>query len=136
MNMAMNPASGGAQPAHDDDSDLYADADEDQMATPNFEHSPNHFQGQGQNTGGSLPIQAQAQAHFSIQVTTPSTGPGGGQGNGDQNPTDPNHSSSNRSMSNASGSSATCRLNGCDKPVFVDPETNHRSEYCSQKHRE
>jgi len=115
MNMAMHPTGGGTQPNYEDDSDLYADADDDGGATPLYGLNPNQLQGEGQNTGG------------------PPTGTSGGHGNGS---IDPNQLSSKRPTSTASGSSATCRLNGCDKPVFTDPTTGHRSEYCSQKHRE
>jgi len=127
--MAMHPTGGGTHP---DDSDLYADAESDGALTPIHDHGPNQLQSQGQNPGGPPPIHAQAQ--FSIQVTTPPTN--GGHGNGNRDQTDPNQSSSNRPTSNASGSSATCRLNGCDKPAFVDATTQHQSEYCSQRHRE
>ena len=113
MNMAMHPTGGGTQPIYEDDSDLYADADDDGGVTPLHDLNPNQLQ--GQNTGG------------------PPTGTSGGHGNG---PTDPNQLSSKRPTSSALGPPATCRLNGCDKPVFTDQPTGHRSEYCSQKHRE
>lgn len=134
MGMAMHPTGGGTHPNHEDDSDLYADANDDGEVTPNYDHSPNQFQGQGQNIGGPPPIHAQAQ--FSIQVTTPPTGTSGGHGNGNRDPTDPNQSTLKRPTSGASGSSATCRLDGCDKPVFMDQTTGLQSEYCSQSHRE
>jgi len=60
----------------------------------------------------------------------------GGHGNGNWDPSDPNHVPSQQSTSTSFGSSMTCRLKGCQKPVFVDPVTHHQSEYCSQRHRE
>jgi len=96
---------------------------------PDFD--PYADQNQVQNTGGVIPIQAQAQ--FSIQVNSPVMGTGG-HGNGGWDPNDPNNFPSQHST--RSNPSATCRLNGCDNPVFVDPVSRRAGEYCSQRHRE
>ena len=129
VNTRATSTGGGTQPNDSPDFDPHADPDQDPMGTPN---SYQPF-GQNQNTGGSIPIQAQAQ--FSIQVTSTPTGAGGhGNGNWDQN--DANYFPSQPLTSTSSGSSTTCRLKGCNKPVFVDPETHYPSEYCSQRHRE
>jgi len=93
---------------------------------PDFD--PYADQNQVQNTGGAVPIQAQAQ--FSIQVNSPVVG----HGNGNWDPSDPNNFPSQHST--RSNPSATCRLSGCDNPVFVDPVTRRAGEYCSQRHRE
>ena len=106
------PNSGGGDNS-DPDFDPYAD--------------PNH----GQVTHGTVPVQAQAQV--SIQVNTPVMG-AGGHGNGNWDPNDPNNFPSQQPAWPKSAS--TCRLNGCENPVFVDPVTRRAGEYCSQRHRE
>lgn len=137
MGMAMNSTGGGGtQSGPDQNSDPHADADpdQDQTATSNLYANPSWFPGQDQNAGGPVPVQAQAQAQFSTQVTSPPTGAGG---NGKWDPNDPNLFPPRQLTSNNSGPSpTTCRLKGCNKPVFVDPVTHHQSEYCSHRHRE
>lgn len=136
MKSPTSSSGSGTQPDDDPDFDLYAESNQDPTVTPN--HNPNGGQitGQNQKTGGPVPVQGQTQTHFSIQSTSsPPTGTGG-HGNGNWGPSGPNHFPSRQSTSAFSGPSTVCRLNGCHKPVFVDPATQHQSEYCSQRHRE
>jgi len=97
----------------------------DPMATSN------HYSNSNQLPGGPVPIQTQARV--SIQVTSTPSG-SGGHGNGNWDPSD--NFSSQQSTSTSSGPPTTCRLKGCNKPVFVDSATHQQSEYCSQRHRE
>ena len=130
MNVAMKPpmnSTGGGN--YDPNFDPHADPNHDPMVTSS------QFSGPGQNTGGSLPIQAQAHAQLTVQVTSPPVS-AGGHGNGYWDQNDPNNFLPQQSTLNSSNSSMTCRLNGCNKPVFVDPATHYQSEYCSQRHRE
>ena len=132
VNPQMNSTGGGGiQSSHDPDSDLYAHADPDQDPTATSNHYPNSnwFPGRDQNTSTGP---AQAQARHSIQATSPPTGAGG---HGNRN-WDPSNLPSQRSTSTSPGPPTTCRLKGCNKPVFVDPVTHSQSEYCSQRHRE
>jgi len=113
MTIATSQTNSGGGDNNDTDFDPYAD--------------PNH----GQVTTGAVPIQAQAQV--SIQVNSPVMG-AGGHGNGNWDPSDPNNFPSQQST--WPKSSSTCRLNGCENPVFVDPVTRRAGEYCSKRHRE
>jgi len=140
MNLAMNmnpptySADDGTQPNQDPDLSPLTDPSQDPAANSN--HHPNIDQGQNQNARGLVPVQAQAQARFSIQaINSPPMG-AGGYGNGNLDPSDPNYFPSQQPTSTSSGSPMVCRLNGCNKPVFMDPATHHQSEYCSQRHRE
>ncbi|KAF9643751.1 hypothetical protein BDM02DRAFT_3191258 [Thelephora ganbajun] len=125
MKMAMSPptysANDDTQLDYDPD-DFDPDEDPNQDPTMTLNH-----------TGGPIPIQARIQ----IQVSSLPMG-AGGHGNQNWNPSDPNNFPPQRvtSTSTPSGSFATCRLKGCDKPIYVDPATHHQSEYCSQRHRE
>lgn len=114
----MTIATNQSHPTGGDDHDEF-----DPYADPNPVRS--------HNTGGAVPIQAQAQ--LSIQVSSPIMG-AGGRGNGNWDPSDPNHFHSQQPA--WSNLSTTCRLNGCDNPVFVDPVSRRPGEYCSQRHRE
>ena len=118
---STNPTDGDDQTDYDPNFDPHADPNQDPAAASN--HRP----------GGLAPIHAQAQ--LTARVSSPPIG-AGGHGNGYWDPNDPNNFPSHQSTSTSSGSSTTCRLKGCNKPVFVDPTTHHRSEYCSQRHRE
>ena len=133
MNIAMGSSTNsinGNPPDYEPTYDPFADPNQVQAV------STNPFRGQGQNAGGSGPIQAQAHAQFTVQVTSPPAG-AGGHGNGYWDPNDPNNFPSQQQLTSPSpGSSMTCRLSGCNKPVFVDPATYQPSEYCSQRHRE
>lgn len=115
MAIAMSPvnSTGSDDPNFDPQSDL--------------NHDPTVTSNHHQNTAGSVPIQAQAQ--LSIQVGSPQPTGTGGHGNGNWDPSDPNNFPSQQSAS-------TCRLNGCNKPAYVDPVTRRQGEYCSQRHRE
>lgn len=84
---------------------------------------------------GGHSLQAEAQTQSLVRVAPPYMR-SGGNGSGDLNPSDPDLAASLKCMSNSSSTSSTCRLNGCNKPVFVDPANNIPSEYCSQRHRE
>jgi hypothetical protein len=85
----------------------------------------------GQHFHSLIPILVQPQ--FLSQNTSSPTAAGGG-GNGNRNPNDPIYSPD--SPSSGPPAPATCRLNGCNKPVFVDSVSNLPNEYCSQTHRE
>ena len=135
-NPGMNPACGDTKSSHEPNSDPHDDSDEDSMGeTPSQYSNSNQFPGQGQGTGGYFPAQAQAQAQFSVHVTSPPTG-AGGHGNGNWGPGNVNNFPSQPFTSTSSSPSTTCRLKGCNKPVFVDPVTHLESEYCSHRHRE
>lgn len=110
----MYSTSGTPQPNHDpNDLDSYPD--------PNQDPTANSFPGHAQNPGG-------VQAH----VTSHPVGDGGhGGGNGNWVLNNPNYP-----HSQSLGLPTTCLLNGCGKPVFVDPVTHHPSDYCSKRHRE
>jgi len=122
-NMAVSPPSYsvfGETPPDGSDSDGLEYTNQDLTMTPN-------------SSTGSISVQGQSQTQLSVRVV--SSGPGtGGSENGDIDPNDPALSASLQYMSNPP--SSTCRLMGCEKTVFVDPATDHQSEYCSQKHRE
>jgi len=132
MSSSTNSTGSDTQPEGDPEFDPHADPNRDPAVASNHHPNGGQLPGQSQGTGGPAPVQSQAQ--FSIQATgSPPTGAGG---HGNWDPSDPNNFPSLHSTSNLSGLPGVCRLNGCDKSVFVDPVTHYRSEYCSQKHRE
>ena len=135
MSMAMDPTNGGNPPSYDPYDPNYDPMNQDPVANSNHHLDPSQFPGQNQNNGGPPPVQTQVQAQFSLQVSSPPTGPGGHM-NGNWDPSDPMNFPSQPSTSTSSGAFPTCRLNGCNKPVYVDPVTQHESEYCTRKHRE
>ena len=57
-------------------------------------------------------------------------------GNGGQDSNDPDHFPSQQPAPSSSDPPSTCRLDGCNRPVFVDKVAKNISEYCSQGHRE
>lgn len=104
--------------------DMDFDAFDDPPETPN-------------GSGGSISAQVQAQTQISVRTVSPHMG-SEGDGNGGFDPNDPAVSSSLQYLSNSSNSSVSslsCRLDGCNKPAFVD-QAGNQSEYCSQRHRE
>ena len=87
------------------------DLDYDLHGDPNQDPAmtPNHHPTPIPNGGGPpVPIQAQLSIHV------------GSGGHGNWDPHDPD----------------VCRLQGCSNPVYVDPVSHRKSEYCSQRHRE
>ncbi len=96
-------------------------------------HIPNNSSTRGQNPDIVVdPATYSVQApQYSIQISAPPTGT---RGHGDGN-WDPNYFHSPHTPT-SSGPPATCWLNECNEPVFVDSVTNLPSEYCSQSHRE
>ncbi|KAF9790532.1 hypothetical protein BJ322DRAFT_1037062 [Thelephora terrestris] len=86
--------------------------------------------------GRPISVQAEAQTQHSTQTGSPLSR-AGGSGNGNREQNDPtNYFPSQESTSTPSGPPSTCRLNGCNKPAFVNGVANNSNEYCSQKHRE
>jgi hypothetical protein len=82
-----------------------------------------------------ISVQARIQTRISTRTSSPLARTWGSD-NESQGSNDLDYLPLQQSTSASSDHPSTCRLNGCDTPVFAGSITESSIEYCSQRHRE